>query len=287
MPSPYPSLLPLRATNLGLMTRISIIRILLGVLILGGLSFPTPVLAVELVEGPTVEVTETSAVIRWTTDTPAGGRVQYGNTAQRLDLRAPSVAGVGTEHRVELKQLKPASEYWYSVGTARVPLTTNRFTTSGGVPSPPGLRPKPADLLPGTPALAPPASRPTNGSGNGRVRTPPAEVTPPPTKATWGSLRTLQDHFDRHGGDFRAKDPDDYAAQAWKFLRRAKAGELRAKLDESGVLRVYEPDTRAFAAYNRDGTTKTYFKPGRRDYFDDQPGTEATTRQLESFPLPR
>jgi pyocin large subunit-like protein len=35
---------------------------------------------------------------------------------------------------------------------------------------------------------------------------------------------------------------------------------------------VYDPGTRAFGAYNRDGTTKTFFKPGTRDYFERQPG---------------
>ena len=30
--------------------------------------------------------------------------------------------------------------------------------------------------------------------------------------------------------------------------------------------------TRAFAAYNRNGTTKTFFKPESRDYFERQPG---------------
>ena len=44
------------------------------------------------------------------------------------------------------------------------------------------------------------------------------------------------------------------------------------KLDEEGVRRVFDPKTRAFAAYNRNGTTKTFFKPESRDYFERQPG---------------
>jgi hypothetical protein len=37
-------------------------------------------------------------------------------------------------------------------------------------------------------------------------------------------------------------------------------------------LRVWDPKTRSFAAYTREGLTKTYFKPGSPDYFERQPG---------------
>jgi hypothetical protein len=110
------------------------------------------------------------------------------------------------------------------------------------------------------------------------TNTPNTELTPPSTRKTWGNLSTLQDHFNRHGKDFEAKDPDDYAAQAWLFLQRAKSEGLPAKRDKSGVLRVYDPKSRAFAAYNRNGTTKTFFKPRRRDYFEDQPGESVDLR---------
>jgi pyocin large subunit-like protein len=85
-------------------------------------------------------------------------------------------------------------------------------------------------------------------------------------------VATLRDHFDRHGGDFRATSPEDYAAQAWRFLQDAKAAGWPAKLDAEGTLRVWDPRTRAFAAYTRQGMTKTYFKPGSHDYFERQPG---------------
>ena len=98
------------------------------------------------------------------------------------------------------------------------------------------------------------------------------------TRQTWGRMETLADHFARHGRDFHARDPDDYAAQAAAFLQRAKTTGLPAKRDADGSLRVFDPATGAFAAYNRDGTTKTYFKPGSGDYFDRQPGTPIDLR---------
>jgi pyocin large subunit-like protein len=85
-------------------------------------------------------------------------------------------------------------------------------------------------------------------------------------------MASLQDHFDRHGADFNAKSPEDYARLAWEFLQRAKATGLPAKVEDDGVLRIFDPKTRAFAAYNKDGTTKTFFKAKSRDYFERQPG---------------
>jgi pyocin large subunit-like protein len=73
--------------------------------------------------------------------------------------------------------------------------------------------------------------------------------------------------------DFNSKNPDHYAAQAWEFLQRAKKNLLLMKWSDSDqTLRVFDPKTRAFAAYNRNGTTKTYFRPQSSTYWDRQPG---------------
>jgi pyocin large subunit-like protein len=85
-------------------------------------------------------------------------------------------------------------------------------------------------------------------------------------------MGSLRDHFVRHGRDFGSTSPEHYARQAWEFLQRAMDEGLPAKVDEDGVIRVYEARTKSFAAYNRDGTAKTFFKPQRPDYFRDQPG---------------
>ena len=52
--------------------------------------------------------------------------------------------------------------------------------------------------------------------------------------------------------------------------RAGAAGTLQLVSD--GVLRVFDPQTSLFAAYNRDGTTKTFFRCRGQDYFDRQPG---------------
>jgi pyocin large subunit-like protein len=101
---------------------------------------------------------------------------------------------------------------------------------------------------------------------------PKTEKAAPPARETWANPSTLHDHFERHGSDFKAKDPVDYAAQAWRFLQRARTEGLPAKIDAQGTIRVFDPKTGAFAAYNREGKTKTYFKPQSPHYFERQPG---------------
>ncbi len=227
-------------------------------------------LAVTLLRGPELDVTPTNAVVRWTTDGESGSRVQFGVSSGRLDRRAEGA--VGTQHRVELPGLKPGTRYHFTVGTSRVPLATNAFVT----PPLPGSKPDTNAV----PIVESPAAPSTNA-------VPATQPRPPPSRMTWGTPRTLQDHFDRHGSDFSARNPDDYAAQAWLFLVRARKEGLPAKQDESGVMRVFDPKTGAFAAYNRDGTTRTYFKPGRRDYFADQPGETVDLRRFNSFQPPQ
>jgi hypothetical protein len=142
-----------------------------------------------------------------------------------------------------VEALRPKVTYAATVGTARLWLGAKSFSLDESKASAPPGSPIPATTSP-----------------------------PPPSRTTWGNVASLPDHFARHGRDFGAKDPDDYARMAWEFLQRATAEGLPAKQDETGTLRVFDPKSGAFAAYNRDGTTKTFFKPGSRDYFARQPG---------------
>lgn len=254
---------------------VNCLRVLLTVMAIWCLGLPG-VSAVEISRGPLVQPTPTNAVIQWTTDTSAGGRVYFGLSVKQMDRRANADA-VGTEHSVVLTGLKPGTTYWYTVGTARLALATNSFTA-------PGLSEARTESPAARPVVSAPVVRPEVPKSVvppvAKAAFDPSKLQVPPARQTWGAPRSLADHFERHGADFAARTADDYAAQAWIFLRRAKAEGLPAKRDEEGVLRVYDPKTRAFASYNRDLTTKTYFKPGRRDYFDDQPGQPVDLNKL-------
>src|SRR5579859_4894322 len=93
------------------------------------------------------------------------------------------------------------------------------------------------------------------------------------TSESWGKPGTLADHYRRHGADFEAVGEDDYAAQASSFLQRSQAQRFPTKIDEDGVIRVYDPATNTFGSFNSDGTTRTFYKPsGGLAYWNKQPG---------------
>jgi hypothetical protein len=207
--------------------------------------------AAGITDGPSVEFTNgTRAVIRWSTDVSTGSRVFFGESAARMTRRAQGEQGVN--HSVLLPAVEPGTKWFFTAGTARVPLATNSFIVPGKA------------LREGAPSNA--------IAVTATARKAEAVAKAPTTRETWGDLPSLSDHFARHGRDFKAKNADDYARMAWEFRQRAKAGGLLIKVDSEGVERIYDPKSGAFGAYNRNGTTKTFFKPNSRDYFDRQPG---------------
>lgn len=241
------------------------LRLLLVFLILCGACESRAVSVLALPE--IAAVAEGVATVRWKLDGPAGGRLRYGLAEDKLDQTVSD--GVGTEHAVTLRGLQPGARYFYSIGTARTLLMTGTFVVKKG-------------------AGASQAGKPSTLPPTGTNTTKPAEAKPAPTpkpivrdapatRFTWGNIGSLPDHFARHGGDFSAKSPDDYAAQAWRFRERAVAEQLPMKLDVDGTVRVFDPKTRAFASFNRDGTAKTYFCPDNPSYWQRQPGKPVQT----------
>ena len=220
--------------------------------LLTGLLWPGVGLAVELTAGPATEPVGNSAIaVRWTTDVAAGGRVTFGGDRGRLDRSASGP--VVREHRIVLSNLVAGARYRYTVGSARRVLATNAFV----VRAEPVVVPR---------EVSPPQPEPSAA---------------PPTKRTWGHLASLPDHFNRHGRDFGAVDADDYARMAWEFRERGRREGLPVKRDADGVIRVFERKSGTFGAYNRDGTTRTFFKPGSRDYFERQPGQAVDWQTLK------
>lgn len=107
----------------------------------------------------------------------------------------------------------------------------------------------------------------------GGYRYAPQATLKLPTSQTWGRLDTLDDHFLRHGGDFGARSADEYASQASQFFQRSQQVGLPTKIDANGVIRVYDPASNTFGAYNPNGTTATFFTPKTgADYWAKQPG---------------
>jgi len=75
---------------------------------------PAPkVVNVEIIHGPVVEsVTDTTAVIAWSTNVNAGTVLHYGTDINHLDQTASMPWG-GLTHRVSLKDLKPDTRYYF------------------------------------------------------------------------------------------------------------------------------------------------------------------------------
>jgi pyocin large subunit-like protein len=90
---------------------------------------------------------------------------------------------------------------------------------------------------------------------------------------TWANPATLDDHFERHGGDFGATSATDYANMASQFFQRGIKEGLPIKISSDGTIRIYDPATNTFGSYRPDGTTKTFFKPTNPNYWQGQPGT--------------
>jgi hypothetical protein len=201
---------------------------------------PTLSQGVELIGPPAVEVSAHQAVIQWRTDVAAGTRLRISPSARVQ----PSDKTPATEHTATITALRPGVRYTVVVGTARLWLATNEFTVTSTT-----------GIITPTPAAA-----------------NLALLAAPPLRKIWGHPASLPDHFARHGGDFGARNKEDYARQAWEFLQRAYAEGLPAKRDNQGVLRLFDPQSGAFGSYNPDGTAKTFFKPGSPDYFERQPG---------------
>lgn len=69
--------------------------------------------SVQVTHGPVVEnVTDTTAIVAWSTNVNAGTVIHYGTDPEHLDLTAGMPWG-GLTHRVDLKDLKPATIYYF------------------------------------------------------------------------------------------------------------------------------------------------------------------------------
>lgn len=124
-----------------------------------------------------------------------------------------------------------------------------------------------------------------------REATKPAEppkkqfdpATDPPTisspdglriERTWGNTRELPREFGKHGKEFASRSVFFYAAQAAHFFQEAPKYGFPTKIDDEGVIRIYDPGSNTYGEYNPDGTTRKFMRsPGGYTFFNDQPGT--------------
>jgi Purple acid Phosphatase, N-terminal domain len=78
----------------------------------------TPTIEVKIVQGPVVEnVTDSTAIIAWSTNVNSGTLLHYGIDPTNLDKIAGMPWG-GLTHRVTLKDLKPDTKYYFRAESA-------------------------------------------------------------------------------------------------------------------------------------------------------------------------
>ncbi len=113
-----------------------------------------------------------------------------------------------------------------------------------------------------------------NASGSGAN----APNNAAPRNGQFADNPKLQDHFNRHGGDFGAGSAAQYEQQANTFLNGSRDTGVLEKARPNGDIVRYNPATEEFGIVKPDGTIRTYYKPdpamhGRPtnlDYFNAQ-----------------
>lgn len=93
-----------------------------------------PLDAQSLTRGPYLQMMSSEAItVRWQTDQAADSRVRFGTSLKSLDRELKN-ATAATEHELRLTGLKPATVYYYSVGSSSATLAggdeTCRFRTA-------------------------------------------------------------------------------------------------------------------------------------------------------------
>lgn len=73
--------------------------------------------------------------------------------------------------------------------------------------------------------------------------------------------RRLDDHYEKHGGEFGRITKQDYLRQA-QLLRDARPVDpILEAVRRDGVVTRYDRQTGAFIAFNPNGVIRTFFKP--------------------------
>lgn len=91
-------------------------------------------------------------------------------------------------------------------------------------------------------------------------------VTPPPSSSVRKSIgfrsgHYLDDHFARHGGEFRGMSKAQYLLAAQTLRDSPVGGDIEEIVRGDGTASRFDKASGAFIAFNRDGTIRTFFKP--------------------------
>ncbi len=100
----------------------------------------------------------------------------------------------------------------------------------------------------------------TTGATTG-VTTGSTTGAPPGSIVGFTSARSLDEHYAKHGREFGSISRDDYLRMAQRLRDAPVGGPILEAVRKDGVITRFDRDTRAFIAFNRDRTIRTFFRP--------------------------
>jgi hypothetical protein len=127
----------------------------------------------------------------------------------------------------------------------------------------------------------PPAPVPQPAQNPGATVPDTRENSPQPSSPSNSSITSsrgfrsrqqLEEHFDKHGGEFGRITIEQYLQRAQTLRDAPVGGSIVERVRPSdGVITRFDRKTGAFGAYNSDGTIRTFFKPDDGEaYFNRQ-----------------
>lgn len=112
------------------------------------------------------------------------------------------------------------------------------------------------------------ADKPSNAAVATAMPSIPAKqtVTLPPagsvrTSVGFRSRKNLDEHFAKHGGEFRGMSKAEYLLAAQTLRDAPVGGDVEEIVRGDGTASRFDKASGAFIAFNRDGTIRTFFKP--------------------------
>jgi hypothetical protein len=89
----------------------------------------------------------------------------------------------------------------------------------------------------------------------------PAPATPVRTSVGFRSRKNLDEHFAKHGGEFRGMSKAEYLLAAQTLRDAPVGGDIEEIARSDGTTSRFDKASGAFIAFNSDGTIRTFFKP--------------------------
>jgi hypothetical protein len=115
------------------------------------------------------------------------------------------------------------------------------------------------------------AARAVSANAREQGTAPAARDVAPPSSARgatgfgpsigFRSRQRLDDHFDKHGGEFGAITRADYLRQAQQLRDAPVGGDILELRRGDGTIARFDRASGAFLAFDEDGIIRTYFRP--------------------------